>query len=63
MTNLRGSMALILATLTAIGPSKVNEAEMAMGGYNDLDLKLKSIGFEIDIVSKRKNKLIQLLIN
>jgi len=56
-TDLRGSMALIMAALTAKGESKINKAEMAMRGYNDLDLKLTNIGYAIDVISEKGGKL------
>ena len=48
-TDLRGSMALILAALCADGESVVNQAEMALRGYNDLTGKLKKLGATLDI--------------
>jgi UDP-N-acetylglucosamine 1-carboxyvinyltransferase len=46
-TDLRGSMALILAALLAEGKSEVKNAEMALRGYNNLTEKLSKIGVEI----------------
>lgn len=48
-TDLRGSMALILAALLAKGQSEVKNAEMALRGYNNLTEKLKKLGVEITI--------------
>lgn len=49
-TDLRGSMALIIAALCGDGTSVVNEAEMALRGYNNLSEKLKSIGVNIEVI-------------
>ncbi|MGB7408404.1 MAG: UDP-N-acetylglucosamine 1-carboxyvinyltransferase [Pontixanthobacter sp.] len=49
-TDLRGSMALILAALCADGKSKVHDAEMALRGYNDLQGKLAKLGVTIEVV-------------
>jgi len=46
-TDLRGSMALILAALLAEGKSEVINAEMALRGYNNLVDKLNGLGIEI----------------
>ncbi|MBX9615185.1 MAG: UDP-N-acetylglucosamine 1-carboxyvinyltransferase [Caulobacteraceae bacterium] len=43
-TDLRGSMALILAALCADGRSVVNDAHMALRGYNGLAAKLAAVG-------------------
>jgi len=48
-TDLRGSMALILAALCADGRSVVNDAHMALRGYNDLSGKLAKVGVVIDV--------------
>jgi UDP-N-acetylglucosamine 1-carboxyvinyltransferase len=48
-TDLRGGMALILAALGADGASVVEQAEMALRGYNDLAGKLAGVGIEIRI--------------
>ncbi|MCY1648411.1 UDP-N-acetylglucosamine 1-carboxyvinyltransferase [Caulobacter sp. SL161] len=48
-TDLRGSMALILAALCADGRSVVNDAHMALRGYNDLKGKLAKVGVEIEV--------------
>jgi UDP-N-acetylglucosamine 1-carboxyvinyltransferase len=49
-TDLRGSMALLLAALCAPGKSTINEIEMAMRGYNNLGKKLTSLGLKIEIL-------------
>jgi UDP-N-acetylglucosamine 1-carboxyvinyltransferase len=43
-TDLRGSMALLLAALCADGRSVVKDAHMALRGYNDLEGKLAGLG-------------------
>lgn len=48
-TDLRGSMALILAALCADGRSVVHDAHMALRGYNDLQGKLGAIGIHMDV--------------
>ena len=49
-TDLRGSMALVLASLMAGGNSSVSEVQMALRGYNNLPEKLTSLGcsFQLD---------------
>lgn len=46
-TDLRGSMAIIIGALLSEGKSVINNAEMALRGYNNLDEKFKSLGIEI----------------
>ncbi|MBJ2135075.1 UDP-N-acetylglucosamine 1-carboxyvinyltransferase [Paraglaciecola chathamensis] len=48
-TDLRGSMALVMAALCAEGTSTVNDVEMALRGYNNLAKKLSSLGIDIMI--------------
>lgn len=48
-TDLRGSMALIIAALLAEGDSVIRNAEMALRGYNNLVGKLKLLGIELII--------------
>jgi UDP-N-acetylglucosamine 1-carboxyvinyltransferase len=48
-TDLRGSMALILAALLAEGKSEIKNAEMALRGYNNLIEKLEKVGIKIDV--------------
>lgn len=50
-TDLRGSMALILAALAAEGSSVVHAAEMALRGYNGLPEKLAGLGTPIAIAA------------
>lgn len=49
-TDLRGSMALLMAALLADGNSQVNQVEMALRGYNRLAEKLRKVGFDIKII-------------
>lgn len=49
-TDLRGSMALVIAALCAEETSVVNEVEMALRGYNNLSQKLSSLGIEIEVI-------------
>ncbi|MFL1597293.1 UDP-N-acetylglucosamine 1-carboxyvinyltransferase [Gordonia amicalis] len=46
-TDLRGSMAVVLAGLCADGVTRINNVQMALRGYNGLDIKLKSLGAEV----------------
>lgn len=46
-TDLRGSMAQIMAALCADGPSRVDGVEMALRGYNRLPEKLRSLGADV----------------
>ena len=48
-TDLRGSMALVLAALLAKGESTIENVEMALRGYNNLESKLKSLGVSIKL--------------
>lgn len=45
-TDLRGSMALVMAALTAGAGSCVERVDMALRGYDDLEKKLKILGFK-----------------
>jgi len=49
-TDLRGSMALVMAALCAEGETTVHEVEMALRGYNNLDKKLASLGIKIEVL-------------
>ncbi|PML57940.1 UDP-N-acetylglucosamine 1-carboxyvinyltransferase [Vibrio lentus] len=49
-TDLRGSMALVIAALCAEGTSVVNEVEMALRGYNNLSKKLEQLGIDVFIL-------------
>lgn len=48
-TDLRGSMALVLAALCAEGESVVNSVHMALRGYNNLSDKLSKLGVPIEL--------------
>jgi UDP-N-acetylglucosamine 1-carboxyvinyltransferase len=48
-TDLRGSMALILAGILAEGESQVEKAHMALRGYDQMSEKLSSMGIKISI--------------
>jgi UDP-N-acetylglucosamine 1-carboxyvinyltransferase len=48
-TDLRGSMAAIVAALCAEGESKILNAHMALRGYNNLSAKLAKLGCEISL--------------
>lgn len=45
-TDLRGSMALIMAAICAQGGSRVDDVELALRGYNDLPKKLAALGIK-----------------
>ncbi len=49
-TDLRGSMALVIASLLAKGDSVINNVEMALRGYNNLEQKLRNLGVDIKIL-------------
>ncbi|WP_309396697.1 UDP-N-acetylglucosamine 1-carboxyvinyltransferase [Cerasicoccus maritimus] len=49
-TDLRGSMALVMAALLAEGRSVVRDVGMALRGYNQMELKLRALGIEFDLV-------------
>jgi len=48
-TDLRGSMALVLAALLADGVSRVDEVHMALRGYNNLTSKLSTLGIHVAV--------------
>lgn len=48
-TDLRGSMALLMAGLITSGTSEIRNVEMALRGYNKLIDKLTSIGYKITV--------------
>lgn len=50
-TDLRGSMALVMAALLAEGESTIYNIEMALRGYNNLEQKLKDLSIQIEITS------------
>jgi len=47
-TDLRGSMALVIAALLADGQSTIENVEMALRGYNKLEEKLRNLGVTIE---------------
>jgi len=49
-TDLRGSIALVLTALCIEGESIVNNVEMALRGFNNLDKKLEALGISIKII-------------
>ncbi|WP_426357589.1 UDP-N-acetylglucosamine 1-carboxyvinyltransferase [Pseudocolwellia sp. HL-MZ19] len=49
-TDLRGSMAVVMAALVAEGTSTINNVEMALRGYNNLALKLERLGVQITVL-------------
>lgn len=52
-TDLRGSMAAVMAALCADGRSVINNVHMALRGYNNLAEKLTSVGGRIEIHQDR----------
>lgn len=46
-TDLRGSMAVLMAALLADGQSTIDNAHMALRGYNNLEKKLEQLGINI----------------
>ncbi|MBM9463426.1 UDP-N-acetylglucosamine 1-carboxyvinyltransferase [Aeromicrobium sp. YIM 150415] len=48
-TDLRGSMAVVIAALCADGESVIQNVHMALRGYNDLEGKLRQLGASIDV--------------
>jgi UDP-N-acetylglucosamine 1-carboxyvinyltransferase len=48
-TDLRGSMAAVIAALCANGRSVVQDVQMALRGYNNLESKLQQLGSRISI--------------
>lgn len=48
-TDLRGSMALVMAGLIAEGTTEVSEVGMALRGYNELAKKLASLGIKLTV--------------
>ncbi len=51
-TDLRGSMALVMAALCADGRSEIQDIHMALRGYNRLPEKLAALGNTIEIIDK-----------
>jgi UDP-N-acetylglucosamine 1-carboxyvinyltransferase len=48
-TDLRGSMAVVIAALCSEGRSVINNVQMALRGYNDLESKLIRLGSRISV--------------
>jgi len=48
-TDLRGSMAAVIAALCAPGTSRIDSVEMALRGYNSLELKLRALGISLSL--------------
>lgn len=49
-TDLRGSMSVVIAALLANGVSRINNVEMALRGYNNLETKLNKLGVSFKLV-------------
>lgn len=49
-TDLRGSMAVVIAALCAPGRSEIRNVHMALRGYDNLEGKLRALGSEITIL-------------
>lgn len=49
-TDLRGSMALVMAGILANGESQVDKVHYALRGYDRMEQKLESMGIEIEII-------------
>lgn len=49
-TDLRGSMSLVMAAFCADGESYIEDVQMAMRGYSDLLVKLKSLGLNLQVI-------------
>jgi len=56
-TDLRGSMAAVIAALLADGTSTISNVEMALRGYNNLEQKLRNLGVHIEIGEMEKDFL------
>lgn len=50
-TDLRGSMAVVIAGLLAEGNSTIHNVEMALRGYNNMEQKLNALGVSISVTS------------
>ncbi|WP_229793778.1 UDP-N-acetylglucosamine 1-carboxyvinyltransferase [Salinimicrobium marinum] len=57
-TDLRGSMALVIAALLSDGTSIISNVEMALRGYNKLEEKLQQLG--VNILIKKNKEVVQL---
>lgn len=51
-TDLRGGAAIVLAALMAKGTSKIHKIEHILRGYENFDVKLRSIGAQIKVVEE-----------
>src|SRR5690554_6331288 len=51
-TDLRGSMALVMAALCAEGDSVIRDVQMALRGYNDLVGKLEQLGVGVTVTDR-----------
>ena len=51
-TDLRGSMALVLAGIIAKGESQIDKVHMALRGYDQMQQKLAALGVQVHINSK-----------
>lgn len=49
-TDLRGSMAVLLAALCADGTSRIDNVQMALRGYNNLQSKLAGVGVPLQLL-------------
>lgn len=49
-TDLRGSMAVLMAALLSDGESEIDNVQMALRGYNKLSNKLEKLGVKINII-------------
>lgn len=57
-TDLRGSMAVVMAALCAQGQSKILDVHMALRGYNDLDGKLRKLGVQMQVFDDESNSVV-----
>lgn len=53
-TDLRGSMAAVIAALCATGESTILNVQMALRGYNDLEGKLRQLGAQVSIHEEKE---------
>lgn len=56
-TDLRGSMAVVIAALCAEGRSEIRNVHMALRGYNNLEGKLRTLGADIEIHEDPPSKI------
>jgi UDP-N-acetylglucosamine 1-carboxyvinyltransferase len=52
-TDLRGSMAILLAALSKNSKTSIKDVQLAMRGYNNLIAKLRGLGIEVDIIDQQ----------